>query len=180
VIPVQCPLGFYSLSTETKCTPCPAGSYCPDQFNSPIAVTGSLHYAEARSTYQSKVPPGYEFTTTSTPPVQCPLGTWWQSSDATCQKCEAGKFCPDPKQRGKLACPQGTTAVLDNQVACDPCPAGFTCADPSVAPVECGQGRYSLGYSFITPCTECPAGYMCPNKHEAPSFCPTGTYSAAG
>jgi len=110
--PELCPAGYYAAAGDAICRMCQAGYYCPKP-DTETAVTGK-QYAIAGSSTVKDVTPGYGFVSNSAEPVLCGEGTYWRSSDKSCQLCGAGKFCPidtssTPNRVGtsELTCPTG-------------------------------------------------------------------------
>ena len=98
VTPTKCPEGYYSAvgtsgTANLECRPCQAGYYCPSP-DTETQVEDDLHYALQGSTFKIEVPSGFQWVARDQPPIRCGAGTYWDSSTATCPKCDAGNYCP--------------------------------------------------------------------------------------
>ena len=142
-IPEECPQGYYSANGSTDCRKCAAGKYCPKP-DTETSITGTTTYSLEGATYATKVPPGYKFVSTSTLPVLCGAGTWWNSATAACALCSAGKFCPVDSNNvvssAELTCPSGYYTDHTGATTCYLCPAGYSCSSVSATPSACTAG----------------------------------------
>lgn len=145
---VYCYLPYF-LSCQA-CTPCPAGSFCPNITTSPIACSDGS-YSLGYATSCIECPAGHYCDTTrkNAVPLPCAAGTYSNLSATVCTQCDPGYackgsdtsptppsglcslgyYCPDGLR--EVACPAGTygniTGAPSEAAGCPPCPAGFFC-----------------------------------------------------
>ena len=90
--------------------------------------------------------------------VQCPAGTFADSTRALCSGCPAG-------------------SCLNETDACTLCPAGYCAPEPgSLNCTKCAAGRYNPGEypNSSIDCLPCLAGYYCPSRGTVtPEPCPS-------
>ena len=178
---------------SAKCTPCPAGYYCPSAIDAPkicpIGTYSSIAYTECfKSGYGSFVnttgaklvftcPPGYYCPhIINTTPTKCPKGTYSQGNAYKCLKCKAGFYAENEGSSICLECPSGS-------YCCNPALKHTQCAKGTVALLKastecnnCIPGQYAdkLG---STQCSWCPANKYCCNPADSPIACPSGSFS---
>uniref|UniRef100_A0A0G4HJ42 Tyrosine-protein kinase ephrin type A/B receptor-like domain-containing protein n=1 Tax=Chromera velia CCMP2878 TaxID=1169474 RepID=A0A0G4HJ42_9ALVE len=173
-----CPSGYYSAAGDGFCRACPPGSACTTPAASVTACSGTGQYAVGYSTSCSTPVAGKQFTTSSTHPVPCLLGMYWDNTAFTCTLCPAGSRCTDPTSSTPVACGTGEYSK-GGAILCKKCPAGFSCATTSAEPAPCAPGTYATGGA--TSCTSCTAGNECPYPDRAVQIaCAAGYYALAG
>ena len=179
-----CAVGTFSLTGQTTCTNCLAGTYtnltgksncitCPP--NSVCATGGTS--ATATGLTSLVCMPG--FSNTGTACVSCPngfgcsgtvntpcaAGTYSQGGLVTCSNCGTGTYTPLTGQSNCITCPSNITSCTTTSYTCatgfsntgsncQGCPAGYSCSGTQNTP--CAAGTYSLAGQ--TTCTPCGAG----------------------
>ena len=153
------------FESENQCTPCPAGTYCPE-----IAMATTSDDLKDNN----KCNTGHFCPEGSVSPNEqaCPAGTYnnqeGQESQASCLQCTAGFFC--------------NVGTVDPHMPCTPghyCPVGSTNGDL----YPCPPGTYSPHGNLVAEnqCTQCDAGYYCTGgKPEPDALCPPGYICPAG
>ena len=155
-----CDKGGYLPAGETKCTKCPAGSYCPgdtiypynkndDQginqcpSNAPFSGTGSYDSSQCKST------------------IDCKEGTFLPAKGLKCTLCREDYYCAGAKSlsysasndQGLTPCPNGTESSVGASNAKD-CIASVS--------ITCPAGTFlKAGAKDSSDCTQCPAGFYC-------------------
>ena len=132
-----CPVGQYSLSGASACTPCSRGRF---------GASVGMNRSECSGA--------------------CAAGTFGdadgQSVSSCSGNCSAGYTCAAGSvSPTSTPCPVGRYAPSGSW-ACVNCTAGYTCgvASPSATQTPCGPGQYSLSGSAN--CSACAGGYYCP------------------
>jgi hypothetical protein len=93
----------------------------------------------------------------SKPPSICLKGTYSTAGQTVCTNCSKGFKCPSDGMDTQTACGNATYADQPMSVECKTCPAGYACPRTDQDPVECTNGKYSLGGS--SECDICLAGH---------------------
>jgi hypothetical protein len=137
----KCPPGSASpaigASSNTTCTPCQAGTYCPEQ--------GTVTPTLCKKGYFSKL--GAEIC------ELCPAGTF-SSADASpsCKSCKFGTHCPKGSTQ-PCSCPVNSYSDTEGAENCSPC---LGQAEPLMGQRECvslvlpsGSNVYLLYHSII-------------------------------
>lgn len=108
-------------------------------------------------------------------------------TEAQCQACEPGKYCPTQGLHTPFAnCSAGyyctanatTASPTDGGVTGDVCPLGHYCPVGTGTPVPCPAGSYT-NTTQNAQCLVCPAGMFCTNG-QTPELCPLGFHCPAG
>ena len=139
-----------SLLFAQACTPCPAGSYCPNITASPIPCPDGS-YSLGFATICTECPAGHycETNRKDSVPLPCAAGTYSNKSATACTPCNPGYACKGsdtsptppsglcslgyycPDGHTEVACPSGThgniTGAASQAGGCPPCPAGYFC-----------------------------------------------------
>ena len=89
-------------------------------------------------------------------PEACPAGSFADLGADKCTPCPRGSYCPTNATTCPKPCARGYYSNTTGAKECTACEAGFKCSNSSLTPVECEDGRYSLGAT--SECTICPAG----------------------
>ena len=179
-----CPRGTYgaspSLSQESECTVCPAGSFCSDP--NLTAVSGLCNAGffcpqgsvdpygrdalcpDHVTNRSNECPPGFFCPVGSSEGTPCPLGSYSNITRAgsidDCILCDVGYYC----DAENLTAPAGE---------CDP---GFYCLRNVSTPMPT-EGVVGAEGSLQTGGDLCPAGKYCPRGTFSPIPCPEGTFS---
>lgn len=112
--PTPCPIGYFSATGETPCTPAPAGSY--------VDTTGATESTPcAIGTYQSLTgqdscllaPPGtFVVSSGAIAPTDCPLGKYQPNSGSiSCISAQIGTYVDTPGSAASTPCPSGSTTL---------------------------------------------------------------------
>lgn len=144
----HCRPGFFRLTHDDKCRPCPLNYYCPSEYE----VYACMQY-------------GYTETTASESKSQCFChgGFQWGESDDSCLPCEnhvcgggeVTDFCdasrvPD-REHTACVCRPGLYPL--NHRECQPCQAGHVRADRGDGPcTPCPTGTFSANTTHCLPC----------------------------
>ncbi len=196
-----CPAGRLGLGeglqSDTGCTACPKGKYCP--IYGAQAPKGDCHDGyfceKGASTPRPEVASSASDTTRAFGP--CPVGfhckagakaacdkgsfqpTTHARAATACQACPYGFVCPTaalprPSQRCKdgVECPEGS------QTEAKPCPAGSFCTGGIAWP--CPAGSFASDAAARSQCTRCPAKRYCPPGAAKDGPCTPGHYCEAG
>lgn len=155
----KCWSGRYNtLTGQTACTDCPAGSSCVVGSDS-TQTCAAGYYCPLKSIRAERYP--------------CPAGTFSSDTDLTdsseCSECTAGHYCPKGYDE-EIPCPDGTYAENPGQTECDPCPDGKECYDSASTSTPkartgadtaaaCPKGQYSP--EGESTCIDCEDGYYC-------------------
>eukprot|EP00347_Sterkiella_histriomuscorum_P016022 403354791 len=176
-----CTSGYYALLNDGVCTQCPAGSYCANNYESPLACsgTGTEQYSPAGSTTCYQCPAGKECPSISATPTDCSSGEYSLLGDTGCTTCPAGSKCASLDQ-SPVSCSSGEYSAA-GATSCITCQAGYYCASTTSSPVQCsGTGLEQYALAGQTSCSQCPAGYSCPDIYSIPTVCSSGYYALAG
>ena len=178
--PIPCSAGTISsvpgITSQTKCLPCPSGYYCGiPGLTSPTGPCAPGFYCPERSHSLSQqiCPPGFHCPQGSSAPMECPAGTYTNTSGSVvCDFCEEGYFCIPIRLDGPT----------DNRF---PCPAGYYCSEQTGTDWSpCPRGTYSndVGLSRASQCLPCPAGMYCsePGAIEPTGLCNAGFFCTSG
>lgn len=181
-----CPKGFYCLGQTNVGQPCPPGSYCPAVIGVASKCPQGTYNPISRATNESACLPckaGYtcpeegqsDFTDicpvgnycpeNSIEPVECPRGTFRNSTGGQqtddCATCPEGHYCPlgtsDP-----VLCGPATYCIAGSREEVT-CPSGHYCKIGDSSPRVCPAANY------------CPEGSSSPILCPRDSYCPTGT-----
>ena len=188
--PIPCDPGHYcnasGLSNVTG--PCSAGYFCTQNATSPKPSDG---------TTGNVCPPGHYCLEGTSSPIQCPIGTFSNSTgndeEADCAKCSAGFYCPvqgltAPYEQcgGGYFCPPGQSSSTPVDFRCSP---GHSCPPGSSVERPCPSGTYQNEFGQVE-CKECPAGFycdgtllnatQCDHGVSFPVLCPPGYYCPRG
>ena len=157
---LPCPAQTYAPSGSAECKPCP-----PGQFSGAKSVLcTSCGYGSIMQINSS---------TSEAFCASCGPGRYFvqniNEDRASCEICEPGFFCTGGAEP-RTACPVGTFAQGEGNIACSPCPPG-TAANTSLnAPSS----------SMETVCYPCPTGrYSTAEASVACTLCPDGTHGIA-
>ncbi|XP_068507464.1 platelet endothelial aggregation receptor 1-like [Syngnathus scovelli] len=180
-----CPVGSFNPREHTDslsdCMPCPGGQYCPSLGLSEPAgpcLAGFWCQGGASSPTPmddlsgSKCPPGHYCPAGATAPMECPTGSWSNSTglqtQEDCQICLGGFFCdqagltsPTGRCLGGYYCHGG--AVTPNPtdgMTGGPCPEGSYCPEGTGEPIPCDPGTYAA-VTHATQCEPCLPGWHC-------------------
>ena len=199
--PTFCPVGTYapsgSLTQESDCTSCGAGSYC----DTPgiTAVSGSCaagYYCLLASITATPVGQTYGYL--------CPAGSYCPAGCTTPTACTAGTFNNYEGQStsaGCIVCPEGFyCASTISSTPSGPCDPGYFCttqqtvSNPSAgaatighfapggtpAEIACSIGTYQ-DLTAQSSCKTCTAGSYCPTTGmSSPTACTAGFYCPSG
>ena len=90
---VSCTAGYYSLGSQSSCTPCPGGSECPSTTAAPTACTAGS-YASNQSIACTTCAAGFYCPNNEqTEQWACPTGSYQTATGQTsCISCTAGKL----------------------------------------------------------------------------------------
>lgn len=187
--PTPCPAGTYGVDVmrtrEADCLPCPKGQYCNGTgLLGAVGPCAAGYYCKGGARISRPhptdatggiCPPGYYCPLGSDDPVQCPPGSYSNTTgSALCTQCPAGYLCDGSSPTTPL-----------------PCPAGYYCVAGSMGtPVPCANGTYGPT-PFLraeSECIPCPAGYFCDRAAltapaglcDAGYFCPAGSTTPQG
>nr|XP_057935999.1 SCO-spondin isoform X4 [Doryrhamphus excisus] len=171
-----CKSGFYC--TEGSTTDMPWGNNTGGSTSS-MPLPGE---STPGQTHGDMCPAGHYCPEGSTMPSPCPPGTFQgksgAESEADCEACYAGSYCPSWAQTSvDLRCPAGWFCPMGSVSGHRPgfqCPPGHSCPYGSAEPAICGPGSFqsSSGQSV---CNICPPGFYCVERSSEPSPCPIGT-----
>ncbi|XP_051787870.1 platelet endothelial aggregation receptor 1-like isoform X1 [Erpetoichthys calabaricus] len=178
--PILCPPGTMRPApggaTESDCTPCAAGFYCPDPTG-----TGQPNLYGLPCQASKECPPG------SVSEVTCRAGFYCGPQTGYPEPCPAGYFCPAGSESYDSGpqrcvfpfyCPSNSTQM-------SPCPGGFHPVNVSglrdsveKSCMICDFGTYRLGLPEETECQACPTRYFCPSgtQNYLLNPCPNGHY----
>jgi len=161
-------LEFNFDTNSTLCSPCPRGSYCPGDIQSPVECLSGTYQINHNGTECNICPAGHVCTSTSTRPLKCQPGQW----------CPRGTYQTGLNTYARYI-PATTTsaAVLRGAVLQDEpglsCPTGYYCPDPCEDPIPCPCGTYNPDTEMTDPsaCGLCPMGTFCTGATSFPSQC---------
>ncbi|KAJ7990480.1 hypothetical protein DPEC_G00300750 [Dallia pectoralis] len=179
-----CLPGFYcadvGLATPSgSCNPgfyCPVGSRTPTPNQNTTEISGTIH--------GDICPAGHYCPNGTAQPVPCPpgtsLGRRGGQSEADCEPCPPGFYCPAWGQTAvDLRCPRGWFCPVGSASGHQPeclCRSGHSCPHGSAVPSRCAPGTYQP-LTGQWACTTCPAGSYCVEGSVLPSQCPAGSVS---
>ena len=133
------------------CTPCPAGSFCPNITASPIdCPDGSYSLGFATSCIDCPAGHYCQINMKGSVPLPCPAGQYSNKSATACTPCDAGYAC-----KGSDITPRPPSGL---------CPMGYFCPD-GLREDPCPSGTFGNvtgAASQAAGCPACPAGYYCP------------------
>lgn len=167
VCTTQCPIRYYSDTTDNTCKPCdPSCIYCTGPSNTDCTLCESSYSLQPNSTTcLNSCPEGYGFNT-SRVCVRCtnPCATCLAANATSCTSCNAGYFLQtysDSKSMCILPCESGYYGETSSQT-CKPCDLGCaTCTAPGLN--SCSTCNDTAGYFLLpysTTCSQtCPDGY---------------------
>ena len=175
-----CSRGKFCPSNSTEETPCPEGTYQPqDRKEECLICPPGFKCPEKEMVAPELCGKGYycEENTDSFTGTACPLGTYSQQDGINqveqCQSCPLGKYCdivgsetPGQDCRAGHICtggsqiPNPTTDEENGRL----CPQGAYCPSGALEPIECPIGTYfpNEGADDINDCLDCPQSYNCP------------------
>ncbi len=182
----HCEPGFFPNLLEINgemvivgCTPCPAGSFCPDGENQILCPAGSFQ-GNSGSTFCQSCPAGsFQGNIGSTVCESCPAGSFSDVEGSTvCQSCPAGSFQGNSGSTVCESCPAGKFSDVEGSVICQNCPAGsFQGNTGSTECESCPPGHFSSS-TGSTICESCPAGSFQGNTGSTVcESCPAGSFS---
>ncbi|CDI84633.1 hypothetical protein, conserved [Eimeria praecox] len=156
----RAPKGYFAEKGSSKATPCPKGSFNPN---------------EAQAECTPCLPGFYCPTEGSETLLPCPVGTY----------CEEGSSSPTPCPEGT----HSTIPLQPSRDSCLPCPPGYYCfgTGNQLASGSCDEGYFcARGASMPRPERDadgyygpCPKGSYCTRGVERPHLCEAGTYGAS-
>ena len=172
----MCNDGYLISASGTQCTPCPAGSYCPDQSTAKNCSNNALSLPGQSSPLSCQFcPAGYVQNSATTSPISCrPCAVGSACPNATTETaCNAGYYAP-ALATACLLCPANTYAPSAS-AACTSCSANSVSlsGSGSIAQCNCNAGYYRDPFYYT--CVTCPAGQACVNNNFA--SCQPGTFS---
>ncbi|XP_077422977.1 uncharacterized protein LOC144052618 isoform X3 [Vanacampus margaritifer] len=213
-----CPIGSFNPSQHADslsgCMPCPSGQYCPSLgLSEPAGPCLAGFWCKGGATSPtpldgfsgSKCPLGHYCPAGTTAPMECPIGSWSNSTGLhtheDCQTCLAGFYCdraglsfPTGRCIGGYYCLGGAvTPTPTDGMTGGPCPEGSYCLEGSAEPKPCDPGTY-VAVTHATKCETClpgsycvtgtlhlcPPGFYCPERTGFDlRSCPEGTYGPA-
>ena len=194
-----CSPGTYSLTGQSTCTNCNAGTYssiagattcvscAAGTYNENIK---SVSVSNCTECVLGKYNPNIGSSSNTSCMTCAPGFTTYSIGSSIClPECDIGKYAPLPNGNC-IDCPSGKFNLQKGSTFCVNCAAGFYCPN-STTTVLCSMGFYSTGnssfcsnctigtYNTITGmsfCLNCAAGNYCPNvTFTAP--CMIGKYS---
>ena len=119
---------------------------------------------------------GWHTTSVRSAPVQCDMGTYSDTYDASaCTACASGTVSIITGATTCTSCSVGTYQDRSSQTACVSCsPGTYVESTGAIACAACGAGYYSQGGS---PCTVCPRGTYAPVQGSGACLsCGPGNY----
>ena len=159
-----------------QCTPCPAGSWCPEQTTVRSCTDNAV-----------SLPGSFKADNCSL----CADG-WLKNGPLSCRRCLSGYACPNLNTEyvctpGSYApalatacvtCTAGSYASVNASTACTPCAANSNSAVGATdeAQCACSDGHYKLGLTKT--CAVCTAGSAC--SGNSIQQCPIGKSSSTG
>ena len=168
----------YVLDATSKCSLCPANSFCPDQFTVLNCSNHALSQpGQSSPTGCNACPSGYIQNSAGNSPISCRACLpGFQCPSLTQEtKCLAGTFAP-PLATACQQCPPNSFSN-DAATACTACSAHATAPNgsQSIYACNCDSGYYRD--SFYR-CIQCPHGVACSSNMALQ--CGAGTYSDVG
>ncbi|XP_055369802.1 uncharacterized protein si:ch211-286b4.4 [Betta splendens] len=173
-----CRPGFYC--TEGSQTATPWGNNTGDT-RSPSPLSGDSTAGRFRG---NACPAGHFCPEGSAQPSPCPPGTFLgrsgAESEADCEACYPGFFCPSWAQTSPdLLCPPGWFCPAGSVSGHQPgrrCLLGHMCPRGSAEPAVCGSGTFQASPGQPV-CNTCPPGFYCVEGSSVPAPCPSGHFS---
>ncbi|KAM9734328.1 uncharacterized protein ACNS7B_016072 [Menidia menidia] len=175
-----CSPGFYCRSGSKTATPLGNVTVTGDMASSaPFAGDSTLGHFHG-----DVCPAGHYCPKGSAKPSPCPPGTFSgrsaQESEADCEACYPGSYCPLWAQTFvDLLCPSGwfcpSGSVAGHQQGYQ-CPPGHACPPGSAEPAMCRAGTFQ-SLSGQDTCDSCPSGFYCEEGSSMPSPCSVGHFN---
>ena len=165
-------------------TTCPAGSYCPGDFNATLCSPGT--YSKAQATRCTSCPPGQVTLEPGATACQTCDEGFYEVGRSGCLPCnEAGYYCAggqrfDCPDINGLACFGGNIVAvfgffLDDERVLQGCAPGHFCPGDLQSHV-CAAGTYTESANATT-CNPCPKGLHQPEEGATTCTpCPGGQY----
>ncbi|KAL8273754.1 hypothetical protein Esti_002354 [Eimeria stiedai] len=193
--PIPCPPGTYTEerggTSESECSLCPAGAYCPEEGSAkpgPTCPEGHVcpagtavprkclqgTWCPAGSGVAQQCPPGAVCPPGSVAPKPCPLGSYCPSDVSEPIKCPAGYMGSQDRsdtttlESGCTICPKGTFTSKAGMTECSPCTPGYVCHEGCNSAFPTDKERDN-GF-------RCAPGTYCPKGSTEEILCPAGTY----
>jgi hypothetical protein len=168
--------GFVAIGSSL-CRGCGSGKYLDASLNCLSCPVGKWTAGATVSTTCLDCPVGKVGTSSSLGCINCPGGTFVNSTGQTslgsCSACSPGSFSP----AGSSVCGDCPVGTYPSNSSCLNCSAGFYAEFPkSPACSACASGRYS-DVSGSSVCTVCNAGLFSQDNASSCSACPVGKYS---
>ena len=216
----NCLAGFYCSNASEEASPvgksygdeCPAGYYCPEQSYQPTPCPAGTYNPNNQSTNLTaclSCDPGFYCNNTGLAAVSgaCMAGfycTGGASNAApydgvTGNICPEGSYCPAGSPQ-HYYCPNGTYTNHTGASVCYDCPEGYYCVNRNSADLcppgyycpyqtgadlqQCPAGTFNPGYgiSNVSQCTPCTGGKYCqtPGLSAVTGDCTAGYYCTSG
>ncbi|XP_026190235.1 uncharacterized protein LOC113146601 [Cyclospora cayetanensis] len=184
------PKGHYSEEGAGAATPCPRGTFNPNegQAQCTLCVAG-FYCPDTGAETMLQCPAGYYCEEGSEEPTPCPEGTLssrtMQPSAESCMPCPPTYYCMgEGNQLGMERphlCAPGTYGASESLVVsyqCSKCTEGSYCSRTGLSSPE---GTYNW-MSGAKECKPCPAGFLCGLRvaDYTKTRCPAGNYCPAG
>ncbi|XP_034557340.1 zonadhesin [Notolabrus celidotus] len=171
-----CKSGFYCTKGSKTATPSVTGDTTSPSPLTDDSTQGLFH--------GDVCPAGHYCPEGSAKPSLCPPGTFSgrsaAESEADCEACYAGSYCPLWAQTsvGLLCppgwyCPQGSVSGHQPEYQCPP---GHSCPIGGAEPTICRPGTFQSSSGQST-CNTCPPGFYCLEGSSVPYPCPMGSVS---
>ncbi len=172
----SCAAGFFYSTTNSACTPAPAGFYVTAQSSAAGTETALPcevgTYSPTEGSTQCLLAPAGTFVdmVAASSATPCPKGTFnFLSGSLNCQVAPIGKYVDQTGQLFATSCPEGQTTQSAGSDSAQDC---FT---PQVF-IECDAGYYFD--SKAGECNPAPPGYFVNTAGATQATpCPTGTFS---
>ena len=178
-LPVPCPPGYHASNNgSTTCTPCGIGnsSSVPRAVDCEPCSRGSFSSLPGATACDRCAAGGYcaqvGAASASMTFEPRPVGTWsgavGATSNATCERCPAGKANPVPGSIERTACkvclPGSYTALVPGSFGANAGSEKCTGCDPGTFQSESGASA----------CQVCTEGFYCPGSTSRPLGCESG------
>eukprot|EP00900_Chrysochromulina_parva_P004319 jgi/Chrpa1/13889/Chrysochromulina_OHIO_Genome00024570-RA len=175
------PATYSSDLGASACSACPRGGFCPVAGAAALSLTFSPCPV---GTYNPD-----NGTSTITSCRSCPAGTAnpvpQSIALSACRACLPGSYAA---QNGKAICdlcPRGKFTSTSNSTACQPCRSGYVCEEGASASQPCPGGTHAnqtvlnlTGYlGSLSECIDCPVGTSCSVGSAVAVPCAPGTYN---
>jgi hypothetical protein len=177
-----CPPATYSSDLRSvECSACPRGGFCPLAGAAALSLTFSPCPA---GTYNPD-----EGSSTNTSCRSCPAGTAnpvpQSTAASACRACLPGSHAAQHGTPVCDLCPTGKFTSTSGSTACQPCTQGYLCVEGSSAPQPCPGGTHAnqtvltlTGYlGSLSECVVCPVGTSCSVGSAVAVPCAPGTYN---